>query len=175
MHICPGTSNTVIGGPYLIFRHQRSEVLISWNSVNCQSQDKLVCAQYTVRTYPSFVVSATAAMSCTVLGLWWIWVCRLRYFWTKSFGVMNFSPSLSTTLAYWQGEKTAPHNSQEIFRDGKVSVSYSLGYTPHVTCVLWSSVPHVIHQLCNYHYNGFMEKHNRSVLSNISLSLCLNV
>lgn len=61
-----------------------------------------VCA--CVSAYPSFVVSATAAMSCTVLGLWWIWVCSPRYFWTKSPGVMNLSPSLSATLAYW-GEK----------------------------------------------------------------------
>lgn len=55
-------------------------------------------------TYPSFVVSATAAINCTVLGLWWMWVCSPRYFWTKSLGVMNLSPSLSTTLAYW-GQK----------------------------------------------------------------------
>lgn len=53
--------------------------------------------------YPSLVVSATPAMSWTVLGLWWICVCRPRYFCTKSPGVINFSPSASTTLACWRG------------------------------------------------------------------------
>lgn len=67
--------------------------------------DKLcarVCSlsRFLCSTYPSLVVSATAAMSCTVLGLWWICVCSPRYLWTKSPGVINFSPSLSTTLAY---------------------------------------------------------------------------
>lgn len=68
-----------------------------------------VCVHcFCVSTYPSFVVSATAAMSCTVLGLWWICICSPKYFWTKSPGVMNLSPSLSTTLAYWgENQKTS--------------------------------------------------------------------
>lgn len=53
-----------------------------------------------VSTYPSFVVSATAAISCTVLGLWWICVWSPRYLWTKSPEVINLSPSVSATLAY---------------------------------------------------------------------------
>lgn len=84
-----------------------------------KGQDKLVCVYtYAVSTYPSFVVSATAAMSCTVLGLWWIWVCSPRYFWTKSFGVMNFSPSLSTTLAYWEGGRQQKFSQISQFSGG---------------------------------------------------------
>lgn len=156
-------------GPYLIYRHQWSEVLISQDSVNCQSQDKLVSvctvgSQYvpvlcgvghSSNELHSFGVVVNLSMQAEILLDKVIWGHELLAILVHHTGI----------LARRQTAPALVNNSQEIFRGGKVSVAHNVGYTRHVTYILLSSVPHVIRQLSNYLYNAHGD------LSNISLSL----
>lgn len=152
MHLSYVNTKQSHWGPYLIYRHRLSEVLISQDSVNCQSQDKLasVCtvgSQYvpvlcgvghSSNELHSFGVVVNLSVQAEILLDKVIWGHELLAILVHHAGILA-------------RRETAPAlvNLANLRRSSEMEKCQWLitEVTHDMTCILLSSVPHVICQL----------------------------